>query len=358
MIYVVVGARPNFVKAVPLVHALRAAGAHVVLVHTGQHYDVNMSESIMGDLGISQPDVHLGTGGGTHAQQTSRIMIAFEDLCVSARPAAVVVVGDVNSTLACAIASAKLGIPVAHLEAGLRSGDRSMPEELNRIVADHLSDLLLTTEASGEANLKLEGLATRRIVFVGNCMIDSLVRHVEAARANKPWEAYGLAVHGYGVITLHRPALVDDAARLRAVVEAVDRGCGDTAMLFPAHPRTAAQLEGMTLRKTRVCGPLGYIEFLGLLSSAAIVVTDSGGIQEETTALGVRCLTVRENTERPVTVTHGTNRIVGTNPADVQSAVAEGLSLPRPDVGRPPLWDGNAGPRAAAAIAEWLAGMN
>jgi UDP-N-acetylglucosamine 2-epimerase (non-hydrolysing) len=351
----VVGARPNFMKVAPVMRALAARGADQKLVHTGQHYDVQMSDVFFQDLGLREPDVHLGVGSGSHGEQTGRIMIAFERaLAELPRPAWVLVPGDVNSTVAAALVAVKLGIKVAHLEAGLRSWDRAMPEEHNRVATDHLADLLLTPSADGDRNLAREGIPPERIVRVGNVMIDSLVANLPAARARKVPEGLGLAPGGYAVVTLHRPSNVDDAATLERLLGALAAIAAELPVVFPVHPRTRARLAEPRLAtaagKLRLVEPLGYLDFLSLTSSAKLVLTDSGGLQEETTALGIPCLTLRENTERPITVEEGTNEVVGTDPARILSVAREVLAGRGKQGRTPPLWEGKAGERVAEAL--------
>ncbi len=351
----VVGARPNFMKAAPVMAALRRRGAEQRLVHTGQHFDARMSGVFFEELGLPRPDVDLGVGAGTHAEQTGRVMIALERalLELPARPAAVVVPGDVNSTVAAALVAAKLRIPVAHLEAGLRSFDRDMPEELNRIVTDHLADLLLTPSPDADENLRREGIPAARIARVGNVMIDTLLAHLPRARALGVPEAMGLSPGGYAVVTLHRPSNVDDPEVLARLLGALAGLAERLPVVFPVHPRTRARLEGDAARLAaalRLTDPLGYLEFLSLTSAARLVLTDSGGLQEESTALGIPCLTLRENTERPVTVAEGTNEVVGTDPGRIGAAARRILDGGGKRGRRPDLWDGRAGERAADAI--------
>jgi UDP-N-acetylglucosamine 2-epimerase (non-hydrolysing) len=347
----VVGARPNFMKAAPVLRALGAAGTEVLLVHTGQHYDAEMSDVFLEELGLPRPDVFLGVGSGTHAEQTARALVGIEAVLVQERPALVVVPGDVNSTLAGALAAVKLEIPVAHLEAGLRSFDPAMPEEHNRVVADHLSSILLTHSASAVDNLAREGIAGPHVHLVGNTMIDSLLEHVEAARAAAPWAALGVEPRGYGLVTLHRPALVDDPALLRETIDALRELASEQPVVFPVHPRTRARLDELAVDTTGVVltAPLGYLDFLGLEAEARFVLTDSGGVQEETSALGVRCFTLRDTTERPITVELGTNTLLGLQPERIRE-IPTLLRTPR----RPeplPLWDGRAGQRSADVLA-------
>jgi UDP-N-acetylglucosamine 2-epimerase (non-hydrolysing) len=357
----VAGARPNFMKVAPVLRAMGAAAGPLAarLVHTGQHYDEGMSGVFFRDLGIREPDLHLGVGSGTHGQQTARILAAYEEHLLRTPPVAVVVVGDVNSTMACTLAAAKLGIPVAHVEAGLRSFDRSMPEEINRVVTDALADLLLVSEPAGEENLRREGVADGRIRYVGNVMIDTLVRELPAARALGVPASLGLAPSGYAYVTLHRPSNVDDPRRLGRVVEMLRALGGRLPVVFPVHPRTRERLRAAGLEAAlagapgvRALEPLGYRESLGLMAGARLVLTDSGGVQEETTHLGVPCLTLRPNTERPVTVSLGTNTVVGEEIERVLPLVEEVLAG-RGRKGRPiPGWDGHAAERVAAALAE------
>lgn len=356
LICAVVGARPNFVKMAPVIKALRERGASLLLVHTGQHYDAQMSESFFQELEMPKPDVNLGVGSASHAEQTARVMMAIEPVLRDAQPACVVVAGDVNSTLATALAAAKLGLPVAHVEAGLRSFDRTMPEEINRVLTDHISDLLFTSEASGAENLAHEGIDLGRIFFVGNCMIDSLDAHLPAALARAPWEQFALNENAYGIVTLHRPSNVDDPARLADIMRALAEVSERMPLIFPAHPRTRAKLDGSGLpaHRVRIVEPQSYLDFLGLMARARVVLTDSGGVQEETTALGVPCLTLRENTERPVTIQAGTNRLIGNQTGKIVAEALRALDTPQTRVARPPLWDGHAGERTAERILKWL----
>ncbi|MDH4119129.1 MAG: UDP-N-acetylglucosamine 2-epimerase (non-hydrolyzing) [Acidimicrobiia bacterium] len=349
----VVGARPNFMKAAPVIKALVELGEVPTLIHTGQHYDALMSDVFFRDLGIPAPDVHLGVGSGSHAQQTAALLTELERVFREHQPEGVVVYGDVNSTLAAALASSKLGIPTAHVEAGLRSFDRSMPEEINRVVTDALADLHLVTSPEALALLSREGISADRMHFVGNTMIDSLI-------ANRHLFDDGVATalgisEPYGVITLHRPGNVDDRRALRTIVSALAEVSRFVPLVFPVHPRGKAGLEAVGLESSerlRLVEPLGYIDFMSLVSGAALVITDSGGIQEETTVLGIPCLTMRPNTERPITITQGTNRLV--RPDELGGAVEAILKSP-PDLRPPPpLWDGHAGGRAASVIADWL----
>lgn len=356
----VVGARPNFMKVGPIHDALRSLdGIHSVVVHTGQHYDERMSDVFFRDLGLPEPAHYLGIGGGTHAEQTARVMTAFEPVLESVAPDAVVVVGDVNSTLATALVAAKRHVPVVHVEAGLRSGDRAMPEELNRICVDHLADRLYVTERSGMDNLATEGIPTERIAFVGNVMIDSLLKHRSSAAASTVRADLGLAETPYALVTMHRPRNVDTPEALARVVDVIRELAGRITPVLPLHPRTRNHLEANgwlaeVSELARVIPPAGYLEFLALMDGATVVVTDSGGIQEETTALGVPCLTLRPNTERPATIELGTNRLLPVDGAAVGAAVDAILAGDVPSGSVPPLWDGHAGERIARDLVDWL----
>ncbi len=353
----VVGARPNFMKAAPLIKALAERGVEQVLVHTGQHYDARMSDVFFQDLALPEPDVNLGVGSGSQAGQTAALMVALEGFLVATRPALVVVYGDVNSTIAAALVCAKLLLPVAHVEAGLRSFDDTMPEEINRRVTDLLSDLLFVTSPEGVGNLEATGVPADRIHFVGNPMIDTLLTHLDRFDADRMRAVLALPER-YAVATMHRPANVDDPAQA-ARIAGMLRGVSElVTLVVPLHPRGRPTLAAGGLvegDRLRIVDPLGYVDFLSLVRGAALVVTDSGGIQEETTVLGVPCLTVRPNTERPITITHGTNRLLEPEAvvAVVRSILAEGLAVPADG---PPLWDGHAGERMAAIVDSWLAG--
>jgi UDP-N-acetylglucosamine 2-epimerase (non-hydrolysing) len=355
-IIVVAGARPNFIKIAPLMTALAELRACTpLLVHTGQHYDAGMSEVFFQELQIPRPLYTLGVGSGSHGEQTARVMLAFEPLLQHERPDWVVVVGDVNSTLACALTAAKQGVPVAHVEAGLRSFDRTMPEEINRQLTDALSELLFTPSEDANTHLHREGIAAAKIHLVGNIMIDTLRRYEMAARARQTCQRYDLATGSYALVTLHRPSNVDERETLQAFLHLLARIHERTPVLFPAHPRTQARLQawGMALPKgLRLCAPVGYLDFLSLMADARLVLTDSGGVQEETTALGVQCLTLRDTTERPVTVTCGTNRVVGTEPCRILTAVNQVLAAGPIPKRLPPLWDGQTAPRIARLLAE------
>jgi UDP-N-acetylglucosamine 2-epimerase (non-hydrolysing) len=363
LLYLVAGARPNFMKLAPLVRALdaRRDGVDYRIVHTGQHYDREMSDVFFDELGIPQPHHHLGAGGGTHAEQTARVMLAFEALCLQAKPSAVVVVGDVNSTLACSIVAKKLCLPVAHVEAGLRSGDERMPEEINRVVTDAISDWFFVTEPSGEQNLLREGHPARKIHHVGHVMADNVLyqRHMldHHPSGEATLAAYKAKHERYGVVTLHRPSNVDDAQAFTRIAQALIKVSGSLPLVFPVHPRTRANLDkfGIDLgERITLLPPLAYMPFLDLWKDAAVVLTDSGGLQEETTSLGVPCLTLRENTERPITVSEGTNLLVGSDPQRIVDEVAAVLAGRGKQGRRPALWDGRAAHRIADVLVREL----
>ena len=351
----VAGARPNFMKVAPIVRELQARGHRAwTLVHTGQHYDERMSNVFFTELGLPEPHRWLGVGSGSQACQTARIMTAFEEVCVETAPDRVVVVGDVNSTMAATLVAAKLSIPVAHVEAGLRSGDRTMPEEVNRLVTDVLADLLLAPSEDAVGNLIREGVDTAKILMVGNVMVDTLLAHVdEASRRDILRRLHlttpsGRAVE-FAVLTLHRPSNVDNGAAFEEIVRAVSHVAQRMPVVFPAHPRTAARAAAISHPGIKVIEPLGYLDFLGLTQAATLVLTDSGGLQEEATVLGVPCVTLRETTERPVTVTHGTNVLAGTSYEGIVTAVEEAIARPRPTE-QPPMWDGKAASRIVDAL--------
>ncbi|MBK8980046.1 MAG: UDP-N-acetylglucosamine 2-epimerase (non-hydrolyzing) [Planctomycetes bacterium] len=359
----VVGARPNFMKVAPIMAAYRGAPSiEPVLVHTGQHYDERMSDLFFRELGIPEPDVNLEVGSGSHARQTAEIMVRFEEVVLAQRPAAVLVVGDVNSTIACGLVAVKLGVKLVHVEAGLRSFDRGMPEEINRVLTDSISDLLFCTEQSGMDNLAREGLAADRCFLVGNCMVDTLLKNLEKARQSRILEELRLEPRGFVVVTLHRPSNVDDERQLGGILDALREVQQDYRVVFPVHPRTRKMLERDALR-ARVAAmpnlllldPAGYLDFVRLCDAARLVLTDSGGIQEETTIMGVPCLTLRHNTERPVTCTVGTNQLVGNDPARILDAYHAVLSGAAGRGEAPPLWDGRAAERIVAILAERLA---
>jgi UDP-N-acetylglucosamine 2-epimerase (non-hydrolysing) len=364
----VVGARPNFMKMAPIMAAFAQHKPHVeaLLVHTGQHYDVAMNQQYFDALGIPSPDINLEVGSGSHAQQTAEVMKRFEPAVDEVQPAAVLVVGDVNSTIACALVAAKKGVPVIHVEAGLRSFDRAMPEEINRVLTDQLSDLLFTTEESGAGNLAKEGIGAERVHFVGNVMIDTLRANLAravpaskiAADAGRPDFKTGKGE--YAVLTLHRPSNVDDKAVLQGLLESAATIAERTPVIFPVHPRTRATIEKFGLSHlldrpdVLLLPPMGYLEMLGLMQDARVVLTDSGGIQEETTALGTPCITLRNNTERPITVDEGTNTIAGNDPARILAAYEAQLAGAGKAGRIPHFWDGRAAERIAAIVLDWL----
>jgi UDP-N-acetylglucosamine 2-epimerase (non-hydrolysing) len=358
----VVGARPNLMKIAPLMDAYAAAPEiEPLLVHTGQHYDANMSELFFRQLGIPEPQINLEVGSASHAVQTAEIMRAFEPIVEQQRPDAVLVVGDVNSTIACGLVSVKLGVPLVHVEAGLRSFDREMPEEINRVLTDAISDLLFCTEQSGVDNLRREGVAAEKIHLVGNVMIDTLMRHRQRAESSRVLETLGLPAGSYAVLTLHRPSNVDDPAVLSKLLDVLEVVLADQPLVFPVHPRTRAKLAqfGLASRvaaqpELRLVDPVGYLDFLKLMAHARVVLTDSGGIQEETTILGVPCLTLRENTERPVTCEVGTNRLVGQQPERILAAYREVMAGTGPRGATPPLWDGRAAGRIVSVLRDAL----
>jgi UDP-N-acetylglucosamine 2-epimerase (non-hydrolysing) len=358
-ILLVAGARPNFMKVAPVWRALEAARRFdLTLVHTGQHYDDNMSKIFFDDLRLPRPTAHLGVGSGSHAEQTARVMLAFEPALMEADPDLVVVVGDVNSTLAATLVAVKRDVPVAHVEAGLRSFDRTMPEEINRMVTDVLAQLLFTTSPEARDNLMREGVDEARIHFVGNVMIDSLNFYRAQAEKSAILDTLGLAKQRYGLVTLHRPSNVDDPAVLIPLLDALG-GIGRTCpLVFPVHPRTRQAIErtGFEVREggLRLIDPIGYLDFMKLMAYSSIVLTDSGGIQEETTALGISCLTIRDNTERPITVTMGTNRLVGTDPARIVAEANDVLRRGPQRARIPDLWDGKAADRIAQVVARFL----
>jgi UDP-N-acetylglucosamine 2-epimerase (non-hydrolysing) len=350
----VVGARPNFVKMAPVIEALDRRGVfRQVVVHTGQHYDSKMSDSVLADLNFPEVDIFLGVGSGTHGVQTAKVLSAFEKVLIEVQPDVVVVAGDVNSTLACALAASKLGIAIVHLEAGLRSFDWSMPEEVNRVLTDRLADVLLAHSPEAADNLKAEGICTGKVYNVGNTMIDSLRRAEKRARDLRAWETAGMREREYILVTLHRPSNVDDPARLQAIVGGLVGLASHSSVIFPIHPRTRARLaEDGGLAQLEDAGvaciePVPYLEFLSLQAGAGAIVTDSGGVQEEASALGVTCYTFRPNTERPITLTHGTNVLLGEDPAEI----AEVRPSPHPPTPSAiPLWDGHAGDRVADVL--------
>ena len=354
----VAGARPNFMKLAPVEKALRGT-LPLRIVHTGQHYDPNMNEIFFRELGIPAPDVHLGVGSGSHGVQTARILERYEAVLLESRPAATVVFGDVNSTVACALAAVKLGVPVVHVEAGLRSFDRTMPEEVNRLLTDAMADLLLVSEESGIRNLAVEGVPAEKVRLVGNVMIDTLLGEVGAARSLEMPRKLGLDSNGYGLVTLHRPSNVDDPLTLERLLGLLRRLSKKLPLAFTVHPRTRSLAERAGLGglleaspEFRVMPPLSYRENLGLMAGARAVLTDSGGMQEESSVLGVPCLTLRTNTERPITVELGTSRLVGNDSDAIEAALDDAVSGRWPAGSKIPLWDGHTGERIAAAIRE------
>ena len=375
-IILVSGARPNYMKIAPIIWAIREFNQHnsvveTVLVHTGQHYDRQLFHIFFQELDLPAPDYSLGVGAGSHAFQTAEVMTRLEPILEKERPSLVLVVGDVNSTLAAAMTAVKMQIPVAHVEAGLRSFDRSMSEEVNRIVTDTLSDYLFVSEEAGTQNLLREGIDPSKIFFVGNVMIDSLQKSRHLWELSNIRDRLGLTSKKYGVVTLHRPSNVDNSEVFRDMMQAISEVSKRLPMVFPVHPRTQKQFENLNGSISRIrigakgviaegiygTEPLGYHDFMALVSGARLVLTDSGGIQEETTFLNVPCLTLRENTERPVTVSHGTNRVIGTSPAAIIREAREVFERPRPSCAAPPLWDGRAAERIIAILGERIIGM-
>ena len=359
----VVGARPNFMKVAPIVAAMkrRPEAFQPLVVHTGQHYDAAMSDSFFRDLDLPQPDTHLGVGSGSHAVQTAAVMERFEPVVIQEKPDWVLVVGDVNSTIACALVCVKLGVKVAHVEAGLRSRDRTMPEEINRLLTDQIADLLFTPSHDADENLLAEGIPRERIRFVGNVMIDSLQKNLNVARALPTREQLGLGGMDYALLTLHRPSNVDMRDSFGRILDALEAISSRLPIVFPVHPRTKKTIAELGLSERveaikglRVIEPLGYLDFLNLSSSARLVLTDSGGIQEETTALGIPCITLRENTERPITVEMGTNVVVGTDTSKIISAATAALNASaKTTLRQPPLWDGHTSERILDALEEF-----
>jgi UDP-N-acetylglucosamine 2-epimerase (non-hydrolysing) len=363
-IHLIAAARPNFMKVSPVYHMLaRQEWCKPVLVHTGQHYDHSMSDTFLRELGLPDPDLHLGVGSGTHAEQTAGVMVAYEKVCLEKSPDWVVVVGDVNSTMACTLAAKKLCIPVAHLEAGLRSGDRTMPEEINRIVTDSLADLLWTPSPDAEENLKREGIPSHKIECVGNIMMDSYELLRDRIESMQVASDFGLEPRSYGVITLHRPANVDDERVLSQITASLIRVSEQLPLVFPVHPRTSKRLQMFGLQKNLetqagviLTDSMGYISFLSLVRDARLVITDSGGIQEETTYLNIPCLTLRDNTERPITVLVGTNRLV--HPENVLEHVRSILKGHWQEGVCPQLWDGKTAKRVVASLKKQLQVLN
>jgi UDP-N-acetylglucosamine 2-epimerase (non-hydrolysing) len=361
VVHLIAAARPNFMKIAPLYHALAATDwCDPQIVHTGQHYDTNMSDAFFQDLGLPDAAFNLGVGSGSHAEQTGGVMVAYEKVCVNDRPDWIVVVGDVNSTAACAMVGTKLWVPVVHLEAGLRSGDRTMPEEINRLVTDAIADLLWTPSADADENLLREGVAKDKVDLIGNIMIDSFELLREKIEKAKSRENLGLDNDQYAVLTLHRPSNVDEPEKLLSIVNALEEIAADIRLVFVSHPRTIKNLRNFDLhdRLSSISGiellePLPYIDFMNIVIGAALVITDSGGLQEETTYLGIPCLTMRENTERPITVSMGTNKLVGTG--ELLPCVQQILAGDWPQGSPPPLWDGQTAQRAVKSLEKRLA---
>ena len=359
----VVGARPNFMKVAPVVAAMKKRPADFLplVLHTGQHYDASMSDAFFTDLDLPQPDVYLGVGSGSHAVQTAAIMERFEPVVLKEQPDWVLVVGDVNSTIACALVCVKLGVKVAHVEAGLRSRDRTMPEEINRLLTDQIADLLFTPSVDADQNLLAEGIPPERISFVGNIMIDSLFRNLQRACESNIKSEMGLTDRQYAVLTLHRPSNVDNRETFEGILSALEAIASQLPIVFPVHPRTRKTITQFGLDERiasatnlRLIKPLGYLDFLSLYSTARLVLTDSGGIQEETTALGIPCLTLRENTERPITVEMGTNIVVGTDTRKIVSEAAAILNgAGAKQTRQPPLWDGHTADRILEVLMNW-----
>lgn len=362
----VAGARPNFMKLAPVFRALFSRrGIEVRIIHTGQHYDRGMNDVFFEELGIPEPDVHLDVGSGTHGAQTARILERYEQHLLASRPSATVVFGDVNSTVACALAAVKLGVPVVHVEAGLRSFDRTMPEEINRVLTDAIADLLLVSEPSGVGNLRREGVADRRVRLVGNVMIDTLLAELPAARRCGILEDLGLSSDAYGLVTMHRPSNVDDPGVLQENLLVLRELSRELPLVFPVHPRTRASAERHGLGRLLepdsrflTVPPVSYRENIALTDGARLVITDSGGMQEEASVLGIPCLTMRANTERPITVTRGTSRLVGNDPAMIREAFCQAMEGRWPEGQAIPGWDGRAAERVAAEIDGFLGRIN
>ena len=359
-IILVVGARPNFMKIAPIYAELQSRGQELILLHTGQHYDDNMSKVFFDDLGMPKPDIYMGIGSGSHAYQTGTVMIEFEKICQEKDPSMVVVVGDVNSTVACTIVCAKMGIPCAHVEAGLRSFDRDMPEEINRILTDSVADLLLTPSPDGDEHLRAEGIAEERIIRVGNVMIDSLYNNLARAESSSIQDDLGLE-DDYSILTLHRPSNVDDVEIFAGIISALEVIGKEIQIVFPMHPRTEKMAKQFSLYeriasipRIKITGPVGYLDFVALMSNSKLVLTDSGGLQEETTALGIPCITLRENTERPITVTEGTNTIVGCDPELIKSTALDALTTGGKSGRIPEMWDGKTAHRIADVLINYI----
>jgi len=360
-IIIVVGARPNFMKMAPIHDYLTSKNLPLILVHTGQHYDENMSKVFFDDLGMPQPDIYLGVGSGSHAKQTAQIMIDFEEICEKNQPSMVVVAGDVNSTIACALVSSKLNIPVAHVEAGLRSFDMEMPEEINRVLTDRISNLLFTPSTDANQNLINEGANENSIKLVGNIMIDSLLNNIEKAKKSNIHNKLNITKQEYAIVTLHRPSNVDHRDTLSGIITSFENIGNEIPLIFPIHPRTSQMISKFGFDKRinqipylKIINPQGYLDFLALIKYSKVVLTDSGGLQEETTALGIPCITIRENTERPITVTEGTNTIVGNKPENIINEW-KNISKNKGKKGKiPRLWDGKTAERIGNNIIEYL----
>ena len=356
---IVAGARPNFMKVAPILWEMkRRPGVQPFLIHTGQHYSAQMSYLFFQELGIPRPDVNLGVGSASHAVQTAEVMKGVEPVLLAEQPDVVLVVGDVNSTLACALTAVKLGLPVAHVEAGLRSFDRTMPEEINRILTDTMSQWLFVSERTGLENLHREGVAGEQVFFVGNVMIDTLLACRERSQRSTIRKQLGVEDRAYAVLTLHRPANVDDPEAFGELMAALERLQRELTLVFPVHPRSRKALEGIQAERIPniiLTDPLGYLDFVNLLANARLVLTDSGGIQEETTVLGVPCLTLRNNTERPVTIEQGTNHLVGTQAENIVAVALQILASPPPPARVPELWDGQAARRIVDVLEEEVA---
>ena len=360
-IIIVVGARPNFMKMAPIHDYLTSKNLPLVLVHTGQHYDENMSKVFFDDLGMPQPDIYLGVGSGSHAKQTAQIMIDFEEICEKNQPSMVVVAGDVNSTIACALVSSKLNIPVAHVEAGLRSFDMEMPEEINRVLTDRISNLLFTPSTDANQNLINEGANENSIKLVGNIMIDSLLNNIQKAKKSDIHNKLNITKQEYAIVTLHRPSNVDHRDTLSGIITSFENIGNEIPLIFPIHPRTSQMISKFgfderinKITHLKIINPQGYLDFLALIKYSKVVLTDSGGLQEETTALGIPCITIRENTERPITVTEGTNTIVGNKPENIINEW-KNISKNKGKKGKiPRLWDGKTAERIGNNIIEYL----
>ena len=357
IIAIIAGARPNFMKVAPIIKAINAAkengkDINFRLVHTGQHYDKKMSGDFFEQLGIPEPDVNLEAGGGSQAEQTGAIMVRFEKYIEANRPDVVLVVGDVTSTMACAIVAKKLNVPVVHVEAGIRSGDMTMPEEINRIVTDSITDHFFTTSDVANNHLRKAGVDDSRIHFVGNTMIDTLYYNLDRLQKPGIWDEFGLSAGKYFLVTLHRPANVDDPHKLKAMLDAILDGTGDSPVVFPVHPRTRQKLEVIKYNNPRLLQvePMGYLEFIYMVKNSQAVITDSGGITEETTVLKVPCMTLRDSTERPETVTTGSNELVGTDPANLAPYLERLLAGKWKTGAVPPLWDGKTSPRIVSKL--------